>query len=122
MKNTIFIIALLVSSISFSQNLKATTEEGKSVILKTDNTWSYTDGAETKEEGCNLGKDFKQSKVNNGLLKHVMVDTNSNADEIIFMKSNTSLGGGNWLLCVKGKQMSYKRVGSVFMKSGDNPF
>ena len=122
MKNTIFIIALLVSSISFSQNLKATTEEGKSVILKTDNTWAYADGARTTEEGCNLGKDFQQSKVNNGLLKHVMVDTDSNSEDIIFMRSRTSMGGGNWLLCVKGKKMSYKRVGSVFMKSGDNPF
>ncbi len=122
MKNFLFVITLLVSSFMFSQNINATTEDGKAVILKSNNTWSYTDGSESKEEGCNLGEDFKQSKVNKGLLKFVMVDTDSNADEIIFIRSRRSVGGGNWTLCVKGRKISYKRVGSVYMRAGDDPF
>jgi len=121
MKNLIFILCFLSISFTFAQDIKATTQDGKSVILKSDNTWSYADGSETNDEGCNLGEDFKQSKVNKGLLNHVMVDTDSKKEEIIFIKSNTSLGGGNWLLCVKGKKMTYKRVGSVFMRGDENP-
>ena len=32
------------------------------------------------------------------------------------------LGNGIYVLCVKGKLMKYKRVGTVFMRDGDNPF
>ncbi|CAN0600266.1 unnamed protein product [Ectocarpus sp. 12 AP-2014] len=32
------------------------------------------------------------------------------------------LGNGIYNLCVNGKFMKYKRVGSVYMRDGDNPF
>ena len=40
----LFLLGLtLVSTYSFGQDIKATTEDGKKVVLKTDKTWKYED-------------------------------------------------------------------------------
>jgi hypothetical protein len=32
------------------------------------------------------------------------------------------MGNGLYQVCVKGKEMKYKRMGTVFMKNSENPF
>ncbi len=46
-----FIFGLIISTFtSYSQNIKATTEDGKKVVLKSDKTWSYDETKEVKRK------------------------------------------------------------------------
>lgn len=119
MKNLILLFSFFTISLSYSQEIKAITEDGKVVVLKTDNTWEYSTAKESNS--CNLGEDFKEGKVNKRLLKHVMVDNNCTEKEVVFIESQNNYGSGIYLLCVKGKLMKYKKVGTVFMRDGENP-
>ncbi|KAB1067946.1 hypothetical protein F6U93_08370 [Tamlana haliotis] len=124
MKKTLFILSLLISTIGYSQNISAITQDGKTVTLKPNKTWVYADSeqAVTDNKGCDLGPNFKEGKVNKKLLKHVMVDMSCKEDEIIFISSSTGMGRGLYSLCVKGKPMKYKKIGTVFMKADEDPF
>ena len=47
----LFLLGLVLFSVcSFGQDVKATTEDGKKVILKTDKTWKYDDTKEVKRK------------------------------------------------------------------------
>ena len=47
----LFLLGLTLFSVcSFGQDIKATTEDGKKVILKTDKTWKYDDTKEVKRK------------------------------------------------------------------------
>ena len=41
--------------------------------------------------------------------------------DIKFINMTQSLGNGMYSLCVKGKIMKYKKVGTVFMRAEANP-
>jgi hypothetical protein len=119
---------LFVSLISIAQNKKATTEDGKKVILKNDNTWEYVDVKDKKLQtvttttsDCNLGADFVEKKRNEGLRKHVAVENDCNLEDIKFIDLTEGMGRGMYSLCVKGKLMKYKKVGTVFMRAEQDP-
>ncbi len=118
MKNAFTLLILLISTTIYSQNIKATTESGKKVILKSDKTWEYADSKSDTPE-CNLDKDAV--KPNERLRKHVAVENNCEEKDIKFINMTQSLGNGMYSLCVKGKIMKYKKVGTVFMRAEANP-
>lgn len=121
-KITLIFACLLITSISFGQTIIAKTEDGKRVILNDDKTWKYENSEKQSESDCYLEKDFVEGKTNEKLRKHVMVDMACKKEDIKFISMTQGLGNGIYVLCVKGKLMKYKRVGTVFMRDGDNPF
>jgi hypothetical protein len=129
MKKLFICSLLLASTLIFAQNKKATTEDGKKVILKSDNTWEYVDIeakklqiASATASDCNLGPDFVEKKKNERLRKFAAVDNDCNPEDIKFINLSESLGNGIYTLCVKGKIIKYKKMGTVFMKADQDPF
>lgn len=129
MKKSILMALLFISVISMAQNKKATTEDGKKVILKNDNTWEYFDVKDKKSQtvtttttDCDLGADFVEKKKNERLRKHVAVENDCNPEDVKFISLTEGLGNGMYSLCVKGKIMKYKKVGTVFMRAEQDPF
>lgn len=122
MKKLFIYSLLLASTLTFAQNKTATTEDGKKVILKSDKTWEYdTKSPTVSENDCNLGADFKEGKTNERLRKHVAVENDCKLEEIKFISMVQEFGSGTYSLCVKGKKMKYKKVGSVFMRAEQDP-
>ena len=57
----LFLLGLTLFSVcSFGQDIKATTEDGKKVILKADKTWKYDESKNT----CVIEAGFKEPKYN----------------------------------------------------------
>lgn len=56
------------------------------------------------------------------LRKHISVENDVNLSDIIFLRISEQKGNGIYSVCVSGKEMKYKRMGTVFMKNGENPF
>ena len=142
MKYSIIILMLLFSTLTFGQTLIATTEDGRRVVLNDDKTWSFIDtnpkpvSANTdKYPSCNLSSDFEEPKGDRkiqGWLKrvdaqvkdlkeHVAVDNNCSVEDIKLTSLSEQKGNGNYVLCVKGKEMRYRRTGSVFHRQGVSP-
>ena len=85
---------------------------------------------------CDLPANYKepkpdqkiQSKLKRGdatiedLRKHISIDNDCDIKDVIFLRFTEQLGNGMYIVCVKGKEMKYKRMGTVFMKSDENPF
>ena len=61
MKKLLLLNLLLLSTVSFSQTKTATTEDGKKVILKENNTRQYANASESKNT-CVTEKGFKEPK------------------------------------------------------------
>jgi hypothetical protein len=122
MKKLFIYSLLLASTLTFAQNKTATTDDGKKVILKSDKTWEYdTKSPTVSENDCNLGADFVETKTNERLRKHVAVENDCKLEEIKFISMVQEFGSGTYSLCVKGKKMKYKKVGSVFMRAEQDP-
>lgn len=56
------------------------------------------------------------------LRKHIAVENDVDEKDILFLRISEQKGNGMYQVCVKGKEMKYKRMGSVFMKNEANPF
>jgi hypothetical protein len=56
------------------------------------------------------------------LRKHIAIDNDCDEKDIVFLRISEQKGNGIYDVCVKGKSMKYKRMGSVFMKNSENPF
>lgn len=54
--------------------------------------------------------------------KHVSVDTGCPIDKIILKNLSEQLGNAIYIVDVCGKEMKYRRTGSVFFKDGDEPY
>lgn len=133
MKKSILMAFLFISTISIAQNKKATTEDGKKVILKSDKTWEYDTNSNTSETDCVLEANYKEPKGMNtmtlrmtnsttdDLKKHVAVENECKVDDVKLLNISEQKGNGMYWLCVKGKKMKYKRMGSVFMKAEQDP-
>lgn len=112
---------LLFSITSFAQNKTATTEDGKKVTLKSDKTWEYDTKTKVSENDCNLESNFVEKKTNERLRKHVAVENDCKPEDIKFINMTEKFGNGMYSLCVKGKIMKYKKVGTVFMRAEQDP-
>lgn len=56
------------------------------------------------------------------LRKHIAIDNDCEENDVVFLRISEQKGNGLYDLCVKGKNLKYKRMGSVFMKANENPF
>jgi hypothetical protein len=142
MKIYLIMICLFFSSLSQGQTLITTTEDGRRVVLNEDKTWTFIDSSSKKNvdtdnkfPDCNLSADFKESEGNKkikGWLKkvdatlddlkdHVAVDNDCNSEQIKIISASEQKGNGNYVLCVNGKEMRYRRTGSVFHRQGVSP-
>ena len=122
MKHLLLSSVLFFSLFSVAQTKTATTEDGKKVILKSDKTWEYDTKTTPSTDDCNLGADFKEKNANERLRKHVAVENDCELTDVKFVSQTQSLGNGMYSLCVKGKLMKYKKVGTVFMRAEQDPF
>tara|TARA_R110002124_G_scaffold283446_2_gene459451 strand:+ start:373 stop:786 length:414 start_codon:yes stop_codon:yes gene_type:complete len=132
MKKLILINLLLITTLSFAQSKIATTEDGKKVILKDDNTWEYAKSETKFENSCVVEADFKEPKWNSSgtwkkmgtrvddLKKHISVDLGVDENKIILLQLSEQLGNAVYVLCVDGNKMKYRRTGSVFRKDGED--
>lgn len=130
MKKLLLIVITMLSIYSFGQNIKATTEDGKKVILKKDKTWSYDKTKEEVKNTCEIEVDFKEPKYNTSsswkrmgstvddLKKHISVDMSVKVENIILLEVSEQLGNGVYIICVDGQKMKWRRTGSVFRKDG----
>ena len=129
MKKLIILGLILTSTLAFSQNKSATTEDGKKVILKSDKTWEY-DTKSTSESDCVLDANYVEPKSEKGvnswlkkfdattddLKKHVAVENDCKVENVKLLDISEQKGNGMYKLCVKGKIMKYRRTGSVFSR------
>ena len=129
----LFLLGLTLFSVcSFGQDIKATTEDGKKVILKADKTWSYDESKTETKNACVIEAGFKEPKYNTSsswkrmgstvddLKKHISVDMGVKQDKIILLEVSEQLGNGVYILCVDGQKMKWRRTGSVFRKDGED--
>lgn len=132
----LFLSGLIMFSVySFGQDIKATTESGKKVILKTDNTWVYEESKTEFKNTCKIESGFKEPKGDSknqsflkkvdatveDLKKHISVDRGCKITEIILTNISEQKGNGIYIVCVNGIEYKYRRSGSVFYRDGDDP-
>ena len=141
MKKLFIYSFIIFSSLTFAQSKIATTEEGKRVLLRENNTWEYIDSkgkTETKisENKCNLDNSYVEPKPDKNiqstlkrvdatiedLRKHISVENECELSEIKFLRISEQKGNGMYSVCVKGKEMKYRRIGSAFLKADEDPF
>ena len=129
----LFLLGLtMVSAYSFGQDIKATTADGKKVILKSNKTWSYDESKVETKNTCVIEAGFKEPKYNKSamfkrggctvddLKKHISVDIGVSQEKIILLEVSEQLGNGVYILCVDGKRMKYRRMGTIFKRDGDD--
>jgi hypothetical protein len=129
MKNFLIFAFIITSAISFAQSTIATTESGRRVLLKKNNTWEYIDSETIKdtktvvvaEKECDLKEDVVK-KPNERLRKHAAVENDCKPEEVKFIAMSQQIGGGTYSLCCKGKIVKYKKIGTVFMKADQSVF
>lgn len=56
------------------------------------------------------------------LRKHIALENDCDEKDVIFLRISEQKGNGLYSVCVLGKEMKYKRMGTVFMKNNENPF
>lgn len=130
MKKLFISILFITSTISMAQSKIATTEDGKRVLLKNDFTWEYLDSGIQKNAGdtknqCDLGKDYKEPKTSKNverLRSHVAVENDCKNEDIKFINIAEERGNGMYSMCVKGKYMKYRMIGTAFLKADQDPF
>ena len=144
MKTYFFLLVVLVSSISFSQNnYIVKTEDGRRVLLKADFTWEYIDTEvpivntpietiTTKKENttCNLGEDFVEPSLNKKIQsqlkkgratmahvkKKVAKENNSNVEDVTLIDVSEIKSKAVYHFCIKGKKVSYKLICNIIIK------
>lgn len=125
-------ILFIIPLFAISQNQTATTEDGKKVLLKKDNTWEYVNLETKPENTCVVESDFKEPKWNTSstwkrmgtrvddLKKHISVDMGVDEKDVTLLSLSEQMGNGVYVLCVNGTKMKYRRTGSVFRKDGED--
>ncbi len=148
MKNYFLGLFLLMCFISTAQNnYIVKTDDGRRVLLKADYTWEYIDLEKTpndsliantaitkplKKETCATA-DFTEPKLNakiqsqlkrgRATIKHVKAkvakDYNCNTDEVILLSFKEQKAKATYNFCVKGNNITYKRIGNSILKKGE---
>lgn len=71
---------------------------------------------------CDLPANFKEPIKNNRLKKFIAIDNGVEEKEVIIIRAQNGLGSGIYTACVKGQPVQYQKMGTVFMRNGNNPF
>lgn len=131
---SLFTILIFVTS-AIGQNKMAITEDGKSVMLKANNTWQIIDKeSEAKIHQCessgheepktdeNIQSYLKKIQLSaEDLKKRVAKDNNCTVEEVFLVNVSETKGNGDYVLCVKGKEKNYSRTDFFFHKKGEFP-
>lgn len=141
MKKIVIFTLIMITSFSMkSQSLIAKTEDGRRVILNKDKSWEFIDNKPVNESlqktnNCKLTEGFKEPKseknlynwlkkvgaTTDDLKKHVSVDNDCEINDVVILKISEQMGNAVYILCVKGLEMKYKRIGSAFFKADEDP-
>lgn len=111
MKKLLFTLALALPTLYFAQE----TQKDK----KCDLPANYQEPAPDKKIQSFLKK---VDATISDLRKHIAIDNDCNESDVIFLRISEQKGNGMYSVCVQGKEMKYKRMGSIFMKGNENPF
>lgn len=74
---------------------------------------------------CDLGKDYKEPKSSKNverLRSQVAVENDCKNEDIKFINIAEERGNGMYSMCVKGKYMKYRMIGTAFLKADQDPF
>ena len=102
MKKVLFVLGLALPTLFFAQEQQQKEKQ------------------DNKE--CEVPANFKEPIKNNRLKKFIAIDNNVDEKDIIIIRAQNGFGSGIYTACVKGNPMKYKKVGTVFMREGSNPF
>lgn len=111
MKKLLFTLALVLPTLYFAQD----TQKDKKCDLPS----NYQEPQPDKKIQSFLKK---VDATIEDLRKHVAIDNDCEEKDVVFLRISEQKGNGLYDLCVKGKNLKYKRMGSVFMKASENPF
>ena len=89
-----------------------------------------------KDKKCDLPANYQEPKPDkkiqsflkkvdatiSDLRKHIAVENDCDEKDVVFLRMSEQKGNGLYSVCVLGKEMKYKRMGSVFSKNNENPF
>ncbi|MFD0963836.1 hypothetical protein [Pseudofulvibacter geojedonensis] len=71
----------------------------------------------------------KMNKFNEGMFpsledikSHVAIENDCDINEVTLLRLSEQTGNGIYILCVKGKKMKYKRMGTIIQRQGQSPF
>lgn len=135
MQKSIFVLLSVFFFLSsFGQDIRATTEDGKKLVLKKDMTWEYEKSATAV--ACSAETNFKEpvgDKGNQAFLKavnatvadmkkHVSVDLGVSEKDIVLLELSEQKGNAIYVLCINGNKFKYRRTGSAFFKDGAEPY
>lgn len=120
----IYLLAFLLASITaFAQETEKTEKKKvKNCVIE--------DGFKEPERDKKTKKWAKRmNRFNEGafpsladIKKHVAIDNDCEESEVTLMRLSEQAGNGIYVYCVKGTQLKYKRMGTVIMIEGENPF
>ena len=129
MRKIIITSLFFASTFAFSQTIKATTDDGRKVLLNSDKTWDFAD-KNSENSKCGISQGFTEPKseksvyywlkkfdaTTDDLKKHVAVENEVPENSVILLSISEQKGNGMYVLCVDGKKMKYRRTGSVFSR------
>ena len=117
MKKFILLPTLLLSVVAFAQEAKK--QEVKNCEIPTGFKEPTRDKKVEKwEKRMPAGMFPSLSDIKD----HVAIDNDTDASNVILLKLSEQGGNGIYEYCVNGKQMKYKRMGTVINRNGENPF
>jgi hypothetical protein len=120
----IYLLAFLLTTITVSAQ-EAEKSEKKDII-----TCKIEDDFKEPERDKNTAKWAKQmNRFNKGAFpsledvkNHVAIDNDCDNSDVTLIRLSEQAGNGIYVYCVKGTQLKYKRMGTVIMIEGENPF
>lgn len=118
MKKIYLLTFVLISFATFGQETKSEKKEVKTCEVK--------DGFKEPERDKKTKKWEKRMRGNFPTLEeiknHVAIDNDCDSSEVTLLRLSEQMGNGIYFYCVKGTQLKYKRMGTVIMIEGENPF
>lgn len=98
-------------------------------------TFVFAQSSEEKNK-CDLPANFEEPKsekkvlkwlkkfdaTTDDLKKHVSVENDVDEEKVILIRISEQKGNGMYILCVDGKRMKYRRMGSVFSRLDEKLF
>lgn len=115
MKKILTAVVIVVSTMTFAQQI----ENPKQTVKECDLPSNYQEPKPDKK----IQSWLKRADATIGdLRKHIAVENDCGEKDIIFLRISEQKGNGMYSVCVAGKPMKYKRVGTVFMGANENTF
>ncbi|WP_345991354.1 hypothetical protein AAEU33_05780 [Chryseobacterium sp. Chry.R1] len=54
--------------------------------------------------------------------KFVAIDNGIEEKEVTIIRAQNGFGSGIYTACIKGQPIKYQKIGTIFMREGNNPF